>query len=182
MAKVELMGYRCQRCSHEWFPRDKDQEPKVCPKCKSPYWASRRKDAWTQTFTAGVQYGDWRGTVAADDVNVTALGESLRKKGLISTSEFLVGLELSRFERDTLRGASKIDWPVYISAFVIEAANYDEAKAYIETNNPIRCRKVRLDLTFDKFMALFKRFNLTLGRRDLGLIGREYLAQENDSE
>lgn len=38
MAKVNLAGYRCERCEHEWAPRDKTREPMVCPKCKSPYW------------------------------------------------------------------------------------------------------------------------------------------------
>lgn len=39
MSKVPLMGYRCQRCGHEWLPRKNSKnEPKVCPKCKSPYW------------------------------------------------------------------------------------------------------------------------------------------------
>jgi hypothetical protein len=40
MAKVKLWvwGYRCERCEHEWVPRGKEQEPRVCPKCKSPYW------------------------------------------------------------------------------------------------------------------------------------------------
>jgi DNA-directed RNA polymerase subunit RPC12/RpoP len=43
MAKVRLWGYRCERCNHEWVPRDKDQEPRVCPRCKSPYWNRPRK-------------------------------------------------------------------------------------------------------------------------------------------
>ena len=40
MGKVQLLvwGFRCERCGHEWVPRDKEQEPRVCPKCKSPYW------------------------------------------------------------------------------------------------------------------------------------------------
>jgi DNA-directed RNA polymerase subunit RPC12/RpoP len=39
MSKVPIMGYRCQRCGHEWLPRKNSKgEPKVCPKCKSPYW------------------------------------------------------------------------------------------------------------------------------------------------
>ena len=40
MARVPItvMGYRCERCSHEWIPHDLEQEPAVCPKCKSPYW------------------------------------------------------------------------------------------------------------------------------------------------
>jgi uncharacterized OB-fold protein len=36
---IQMMGYRCERCGHEWVPRESDQEPKVCPKCKSPYWS-----------------------------------------------------------------------------------------------------------------------------------------------
>jgi hypothetical protein len=46
MAKVQILvwGYRCERCAHEWVPRT-DEEPRVCPKCKSPYWSRPRKGA-----------------------------------------------------------------------------------------------------------------------------------------
>jgi predicted Zn-ribbon and HTH transcriptional regulator len=43
MPKVQLWGFRCERCGHEWLPRDKSQDPRVCPKCKSPYWDRPRK-------------------------------------------------------------------------------------------------------------------------------------------
>src|SRR5260370_145696 len=42
--KVQLGGYRCKRCGHEWLPRkpksgeDPSEPPRICPKCKSPYW------------------------------------------------------------------------------------------------------------------------------------------------
>ena len=44
MAKVKLtvMGYRCERCEHEWVPRE-EQPPRVCPRCKSPYWDRPRQ-------------------------------------------------------------------------------------------------------------------------------------------
>jgi len=44
MAKVQMVvwGFRCERCEHEWLPRS-DQEPRVCPKCKSPYWNRPRR-------------------------------------------------------------------------------------------------------------------------------------------
>lgn len=45
MELIQLWGYRCQRCGHEWVPRDKTQKPRVCPKCKNPYWDRPRKDA-----------------------------------------------------------------------------------------------------------------------------------------
>ena len=40
---ITVMGFRCERCGHEWLPRDTMREPKVCPKCKSPYWNIPRK-------------------------------------------------------------------------------------------------------------------------------------------
>jgi hypothetical protein len=43
MELIQLWGYRCQRCGHEWVPRDKTQKPRVCPKCKNPYWDRPRK-------------------------------------------------------------------------------------------------------------------------------------------
>lgn len=45
MARVMLPGFRCERCDHEWVPREKDETPRVCPKCKSPYWDRPRKAA-----------------------------------------------------------------------------------------------------------------------------------------
>lgn len=42
MARVRLWGFQCERCGHEWLPRT-GEEPRVCPKCKSPYWNKPRK-------------------------------------------------------------------------------------------------------------------------------------------
>lgn len=48
---ITIMGYRCERCSHEWIPRgDGEQLPSVCPKCKSPYWNRPRKAAPMMTY------------------------------------------------------------------------------------------------------------------------------------
>lgn len=38
--KVDIKGYRCFRCGHEWLPRA--DNPKVCPMCKSPWWNVQR--------------------------------------------------------------------------------------------------------------------------------------------
>jgi hypothetical protein len=47
---ITVMGFRCERCGHEWIPRGSiEVEPKVCPNptCKSPYWNKPRKSATT---------------------------------------------------------------------------------------------------------------------------------------
>lgn len=49
MPKLQIWGYRCERCGHDWVPREQ-KEPQVCPKCKSPYWnRPRRTVRQTQT-------------------------------------------------------------------------------------------------------------------------------------
>lgn len=32
---------RCNRCMHVWWPK-KNSPPRVCPRCKSPYWNRTR--------------------------------------------------------------------------------------------------------------------------------------------
>jgi len=45
MSMIQVWGWSCLRCFHQWMPRDKSRAPKVCPKCKSPYWNRPRKTA-----------------------------------------------------------------------------------------------------------------------------------------
>ena len=42
MTEITMKGFRCDRCGHQWVPREEDY-PRVCPKCKSPYWDKPRK-------------------------------------------------------------------------------------------------------------------------------------------
>ena|SRR5437899_381379 len=45
---ITIIGYRCERCGHEWIPRaNGDEEPKTCPKCRSPHWNRPRRGAMT---------------------------------------------------------------------------------------------------------------------------------------
>lgn len=39
---MKLQFLKCIRCLHKWFPR-RQNLPKVCPKCKSPYWNKKRR-------------------------------------------------------------------------------------------------------------------------------------------
>ncbi|MGH9784068.1 MAG: hypothetical protein ACRD88_07765, partial [Terriglobia bacterium] len=59
MAKVPItvMGYRCERCTHEWIPRESDKgDPKVCPKCKSAYWDTPKEEKMSyEAFRSKIQ-------------------------------------------------------------------------------------------------------------------------------
>jgi predicted Zn-ribbon and HTH transcriptional regulator len=37
MEEILLPSLECKRCGHQWYPRG-PKMPRVCPKCKSPYW------------------------------------------------------------------------------------------------------------------------------------------------
>lgn len=39
---VMLLGCRF-RFGHEWLPRDPNDKPRTCPKCKSPNWDRPKK-------------------------------------------------------------------------------------------------------------------------------------------
>jgi len=43
MPKIKIEGFLCNRCNHQWVPRDTTAKPMVCPKCKSPYWDTPKK-------------------------------------------------------------------------------------------------------------------------------------------
>lgn len=39
--EIKLYEYTCERCTHKWIPR-RQEKPRVCPKCKSPYWDKKK--------------------------------------------------------------------------------------------------------------------------------------------
>jgi predicted Zn-ribbon and HTH transcriptional regulator len=49
MGRVQVQGFKCERCGHVWAPRQALDNgkpvrlPKVCPKCKSAWWDVPKK-------------------------------------------------------------------------------------------------------------------------------------------
>jgi DNA-directed RNA polymerase subunit RPC12/RpoP len=76
---ITVMGYRCERCNHEWIPRgDSEQEPSVCPKCKSPYWNRPRK------VTSMLTYEEFRDKIR----------DTLKKSGPLTWTEIRTNAKL----------------------------------------------------------------------------------------
>ena len=46
----------CRRCGHKWYPRTM-QTPKVCAKCRSPYWETKRKRVFKDANSNAKQAG-----------------------------------------------------------------------------------------------------------------------------
>jgi len=73
VAKVQLDGWKCERCGHTWVPRVFTVQPAVCPKCKSPYWNRPRKAKHWACHLSGViltetarSYNSWPPFAACD--------------------------------------------------------------------------------------------------------------------
>ena len=65
---LALPTLTCLRCDHSWYPRT-PRSPKVCPRCKSPYWNREREKRWAieRARAAGKDVMDrsWEGNPTA---------------------------------------------------------------------------------------------------------------------
>ena len=122
----------------------------------------RPRERKMELLKASVQYGDWKGTAAADDADSHSLEHYLREKGLSRPEEFVIATSLWVSEGF-----------ISIRAFLLDATNYETEvqKRVAATTGPIPARELHLQLTLPQFVALFKRFNVMLTWP--GLEGRE---------
>ncbi|HTD36215.1 MAG TPA: hypothetical protein VK669_01780 [Candidatus Limnocylindrales bacterium] len=62
---------------------------------------------------------------------------------------------------------------------MIDARSYAQAEEYLRKPDPVRVRKVRLDVTVLQFLKPFKRLSIAISPHGLDLTGREYEYDEN---
>lgn len=125
------------------------------------------------TFRASVQYGDFKGTSAADRADQKGADEWLEKKGLKQPGEFLVGVELWVGEN---HGVHKD--PVHVHFLLVTFAGYENVKVMLEeTQGPVDVRRVSEKMPVSDFLALYKRFSVCLSPSGL-LDGREFRFSE----
>jgi hypothetical protein len=130
------------------------------------------------TFKAGVQYGDWEGTAAADGADALAIDSYLEEKGLISGDEFVLAVNLWVGENHGGQLGS-----VSVRVFVHKGPNhFDTLKPLLDSmTGPIPVREVRLELALEEFVGLFKRFDVMLTWHGLELEGRQFDIVESES-
>lgn len=121
-----------------------------------------------QTFRAGVQYGDLRGSAAADRADQNDAEHWLEKNGHKGPDEFLVGIELWAGESH-----GKHKDPIFATFLLASPRKHDNVKAQIESGNPLQVRRVKVDMPLVEFFGLFKRFSIALSAHGM-LEGREY--------
>ncbi|MBL0889489.1 MAG: hypothetical protein IBJ19_02650 [Gemmatimonadaceae bacterium] len=119
-------------------------------------------------FKASVQYGDLKGTASADRADGSGPEEFLKQRGLLSTGEFIVGI-------DTWAGENpgRHQDPVTVNFLLTEGA-YDSVSAKLaKSSSPLPVRRVAVDIGIAEFLGLFKRFSVCLSPNGM-LTDRSY--------
>src|SRR3546814_1086640 len=104
------------------------------------------------TFNAGVQYNDFKGTVAADISDNVALADYLVSLGKAESDERVVGFRIASGEN---RGTPVTD--VSLVAYLLRSAEFEPAPAAVLA--------VEVRVTPGEALAFFKRFDLVATRR-----------------
>lgn len=123
-------------------------------------------------FEAHVQYGDWKGTAAADNADETSLREYLQENSHMQDSDYLLATHIWIGENSHGRLEN-----VFVHAYILEGyGDYESVKKYLEKlgDEPIPVRDVRLTFTLEQYIGLFKRFSVMLTTRAFDLKGREF--------
>jgi len=123
----------------------------------------------TEVFKASVQYGDWKGSSAADSADGGKMSEWLEENGHMEDGEFLLGIKMFAGQN---HGAHQD--PVFVEFLFVTPGDYDNVKSMIESSKgPIEVRSVKVDMPLAEFFSLFKRLDITLSR-DSMLEGFKY--------
>jgi len=123
-----------------------------------------------ERLTASVQYGDWEGSAAADNADKIDLADLLRDRKVLTEQQFLVGVRV--FVGENHDGKVRVP---FIEAYAVDKGDFDSVKAALaSTPDPLDLKRVKLELTMDEFLGLFKRLEVVLTRTGLALEDREF--------
>lgn len=110
------------------------------------------------TFIAGTQYGDYQGTIAADNADLSTLLFALRNKLSISEDQNIVGYQ---FNASYIGRSPEID-SIDVELFINNDSNL---KDQIKSGAPIQVKKIKGSLSVNEFFSLFKRFEICLSTK-----------------
>ncbi|MEL6510592.1 MAG: hypothetical protein AAFQ32_12405 [Pseudomonadota bacterium] len=98
-------------------------------------------------FVAGVQYNDFKGSVAGDRADNYSLAEYLSEQGQLQAGERVVGYRLAFYENH----GHEVEPSVVV---YLQAGSFDEPAEEI--------RPIEIEMTTGKFFSFFKRFDMVM--------------------
>jgi hypothetical protein len=132
------------------------------------------KQMRNNTLEASVNYGDYKGTAAADRHDQRDLSDLAQKYGIDTERYFVFGVDVSIGET---RGDKLAHTFVNILATdtqVVKAASVDFISEYVaEHQGHLPYVSLRIDASLEEVLLAFKRFNFVLSNRAIKGV-REY--------
>jgi hypothetical protein len=126
-----------------------------------------------EIFKASVQYGDLKGSSAADRADMTGAAKWLEKEGHINTDELVLGISMSVGEN---HGAHRD--PVSVIFLVSGLNGYENIPEMIQASGEeVKVKKISVAMNIVDFLALFKRLEITLSSGGL-MEGKSYIYNE----
>ena len=127
----------------------------------------------TSKFKATVQYGDFKGSVAADGADREHPRVWLKNKKLMRDDEYLLGIELDVGEN---HGSHKD--PVRVSFLFTTLDDHPNIISKLnDSEDPVIVRKIVEEMNISDFFGLFKRFSINLASNAI-FEGKEYFYNE----
>lgn len=127
----------------------------------------------TEKFQASVQYGDWKGTSAADNADNGDASAWLEANGHKEPGEILIGISIWAGEN---HGEHRD--PISVTFLLASADGHDTIKAKIEAGSgPLPVKRVQVDMSVVEFFGLFKRLSVAFSLHGI-LAGQEYRYSE----
>ena len=122
-----------------------------------------------EIFKAAVQYGDLKGSVAADRADKTDAQIWLKENGHINDDEYVIGISMWAGENH----GTHTD-PVRVKFLVSPLNGHNNIPEMLKVSkDPLPVKVIRADMSIAEFLALFKRLEITLS--NYGLIeGKHY--------
>lgn len=126
-------------------------------------------------FTACVRYSVFRGTAAADRLNVSGFVDKLDLD--ISQGEYIVGIKVDYSGEFLSLDRVNIDVKILLASI----GSFDNTQAIIESIPPLHVRRILAEMSPNEFFRLFKHFNISLSVHGV-IDGKENLIKDDHNK
>ena len=111
------------------------------------------------------KYDDWKGNVAADDIDDCnrRLHHYLRTKKVIGEDDFIVSVSCSYTD---VHGCTE-NLTVSVTVRTVKLGNHENVKQAIDSDVEVPVQDIHVDIPLEEFFTCFKRFNITFSPKGL---------------
>lgn len=115
-----------------------------------------------ESLYAHTQYDDWKGNVAADDLDDCnkTLEQYLKNKNLLDENDHMISILCNYSD---IHGCTE-NLPVSVTVRTIKLENHENVKQAIDSDVDVPVKDIRVDMSLEEFFRCFKRFSIAFSR------------------